>query len=66
LSKKKRQDKGQLKLDFGQQEQNLRPENNAMVVDISFPLSAYMPGSICPQCGRRVRPGCPVLCIPKK
>ncbi len=66
LLKKKREDKGQLKLDFNQQEQRLKTENNAMLVDISFPLHAYIPGSICPECGKIVHPGCPILCSNRK
>lgn len=66
MPKEKREGEGQLKLDLNQQEQILKPENNAMLVDISFPLQAYMPGSICPECGKVVHPGCPVLCSTRK
>ena len=61
---KKRRDDDQLKMNFRQGEQELKPEHNAMLVDISYPLHAYHPGIKCPNCGRKVRSGCPVLCTP--
>lgn len=57
--KKSNNDQVQLKLDLIEK---IPPERNAMLVDVSYPLQAYLPGSTCPNCGHKVRPGCPVEC----
>lgn len=51
-----------LKLGFVEESSN----NEAYLRDFSFPLNVYLPGSVCPNCGYRVKPGCPELCKKNK